>query len=314
MNAGLRVRVVIPARNEQARLGALLASVARGQALAERLGAAWHAEVLVVLDRCTDATLQVARRAGVSVLECPAPGGKVEALRAGLSPQFDVHVCIDADVMLGGRTLFDLVETLLDQPQVLAACPPFSPEPLAGWSTPLAWALHRYNAARGFSSERLWLSGRCFALRFVDFPSPAEVRERALRVPPSLRVPALEEPLLADDVWLSRALLARSARAIRHVETDPVLYRAPSTLRGMSRTYRRLRRELRRIDLLFPDLPGPGRDRRVDSLHGLSDRLAFALFQLALLACRAHAQLEEALHSGLQHRLDPWPVVRESKR
>jgi len=307
------VRVLIPARNEQARLGAMLASVFAALARAQQLGAHWQSDVLVVLDRCSDASRQVALSAGARVLDCPAPGGKVAALQAGASAQVDVHVCIDADVLVGPCTLFDLVEALRCAPQLLASCPPLRPEPLRGLVTPLAWALHRYNAARGFSSERLWLSGRCYAVRELTFPAPAELRARALQRPSTVRVPGLADPLLADDVWLSRALLARRPDAIRHVDTDPVIYRSPASYRGMSRTFRRLRRELQRIDLLFPELPGPGRDRRVDTLRGISDRLALLLFQGALLGCRLEARLESALQRWPGYVPDPWPVISESK-
>jgi glycosyltransferase involved in cell wall biosynthesis len=306
-----RVRIVVPARDEEARLAALLASVSRALAVARELGARWRSDLIVVTDRCRDQTARVASAGGAQVLDCPAPHGKVEALRAGLSHDADVNVCIDADVVLGARTLFDLVETLRSDPSALAACPPLAPLPLVRPATPLAWALHRYNAARGFSSERLWLSGRCYALRFVAFPTPAELAARA-RARAALD-PALHAPLQADDVWLSRFLLAQRAQAIRHVDTDPVHYRAPNSWRGMSRSYRRLRRELRRIDRLFPELPGPGRDRQLDSLHGARDRLAYAIFQLALAGCRAHASFEDAAQRWFAREPDAWPVVEESK-
>lgn len=305
-----RVRVVIPARNEQGRLGALLDSVQRARAFALEQAAKFETEVWVVLDRCTDGTRQIAARAGSHAVDCPAPGGKVECLRAALAPEIDVHLVVDADVVLGRRTLFDLVQTLLAHHDVLAACPPLLPLPIAGVPTPLSWALHRYNAARGYSSERLWLSGRCYALRFTAFPDAAQMRQRAQLA----ATQSLDGPLLADDVWLSRALLAQHPHAIRHIDTDAVAYRAPATLRGMSRTYRRMRRELRRIDLLFPELPGPGRDREVDQLHSARDRLAFAIFQVALTACKAHARWEDALHRLSATTPDPWPVVSESKR
>lgn len=307
------MRVVVPARNEQGRIAGMLASVFAGLHTARRLGADWQSEVLVVLDRCNDQTRELALAAGAEVRSCPFPHGKVEALRTGMDSAVDIHVCIDADVRVGARTLFDLVETLRSEPQLQATCPPLRPDPLRGMRTPLSWALHRYNAARGFSSERLWLSGRCYAVRRVHFPGPLELRMRAQQVPPALRFPGLSGPLVADDVWLSRALLARGEHTIRHLATDPVQYRAPSSYRGMARTYRRLRRELRRVDLLFPELPSPGRDRRVDSVHGVSDRLALALFRGALLGCRAEAWLEERLSRWLGRAPDPWQVVTESK-
>ena len=307
------VRIVVPARNEQARLGAMLGSVRHALRTAEELGARWQTELVVVLDRCHDQTERIARDAGASVIVCPPPFGKVEALRAGLRRDGALHVCADADVLIGPRTLFDLIETLLLAPNVLAASPPLAPLPLVLPATPLAWALQRYNAARGISSERMWLSGRCYALRFVDFPEPVELARRA-EASGATRFHGQSAPLLADDIWLSRALLARASQAIRHVDTDPVRYRAPSSWRGMSRTYRRLQRELTRVDLLFPELPRPARDRRVDSLHGLRDRLAFSIFQLALAGCHVHAQLELAAEAWLSSAPDPWPVVKESKR
>ena len=288
------MRVVVPARNEERRIVALLRSVAEGVAVAAKLGARWQPDVVVVTDRCTDSTARLARQHGACVIDCPAPFGKVEALRAGMDARAALHVCADADVVLGPRTLFDLVEALLQTPDALASAPPFAPEPVKGWQTPLAWALHRYNARNGFSSERLWLSGRCYALRQMEFPTLAELRARGH-----------DGPLWADDVWLSRALLARRPDAILRVDTDPVSYLPPRTLRGMSRVYGRLRRELRRMDELFPELPGPGRDRRVDALHGVRDRLALAIFELALGLVRMHARVVDDD--------DPWPVVRESK-
>lgn len=308
-----RVRIVVPARNEAARLGAMLESVARGLQHACEAGATWSSELVVVLDRCDDDTLRIARQAGARVLHCSPPFGKVEALRAGLSHEATLHVCIDADVVLGRRTLFDLVETLRREPHALAACPPLAPLPLERPITPLAWSLHRYNAARGFSSERLWLSGRCYAVRQLDFPAPVELRQRAERHG-SRRFRAARAPLLADDIWLSRHLLAQRSDAIRQVDTDAVLYRAPRSLRGMSRTYRRLRRELARVDELFPELPSPGRDRQIDRLQSVPDRLAMLLFQLALAVCRAHAGLERAAETWLAVAPEPWPRVRESKR
>ncbi len=110
---------------------------------------------------------------------------------------------------------------------------------------------------------------------------------------------------MADDVWLSRWLLAQHPAAIAHVDTDPVVFRPPSTMRGMSRTWRRLRRELDVVDRLFPELPAPGRDRRVE-LRSLADRVALAVFTAALWACRVHA-------ASVNVEDDNWLVVSESK-
>ncbi len=69
MTALTRVQVVIPARDEEARLGGCLRSV---EAAAQRLVAArpWvRCGVTVVLDRCTDASATVARGHAVDVVE-----------------------------------------------------------------------------------------------------------------------------------------------------------------------------------------------------------------------------------------------------
>jgi glycosyltransferase involved in cell wall biosynthesis len=286
----MKVRVVVPACNEAASLPALLRSLHAAMAYAAQR-ATWQSEVVVVANRCTDDTAAVARAHSVLVLETDTVG-KVEALRAGMVDA-DVYVCVDADVLVGARTLFDVVAALLSSTS-LAVCPPLAVSPLRWPTTPLAWALHRYNAHRGFSRERLWLSGRFYVVRTIEFPTIAEIEKRGGR-----------GPLLADDVWLSRSLLAQHAGAIAHINTDPVVFRPPSTLRGMSRTWRRLRRELHVVDTVFPDLPAPGRDRRVE-LRSFADHVAMAIFSAALWICRLHA-------GSFVIDDDSWLVVPESK-
>ncbi len=69
------ILVVIPAWNEEAVLGAVLREVG------EVLGGG--ADVLVVSDGSTDSTAQIARRAGVTVLDLPLNLGVGGAMRAG---------------------------------------------------------------------------------------------------------------------------------------------------------------------------------------------------------------------------------------
>lgn len=297
------VRVVVPARNEARSLPALLASV--DMALVPCRDRGWFVEVVVVTDRCGDDTAVVAGQCGAVVVDATLPG-KVEALRAGFHAAVDVHVCIDADVAVGTATIVDLVQTLLSTPTALATCPPLAVPPTPAKATPLAWALWRYNGARGFSAERLWLSGRCFAVRQIAFPTVEEMEKRSAGVDPTLA-----GPLLIDDIWLSRRLLHDGGPfAIVHVDTDPVVFRPPATFTGMSRTWRRLRRELRRIAVLFAELPAPVRDRGIEmTRRPAADHLALLLFRVALQLCRAHAWWLERFGSDDDH----WPVVQESK-
>ncbi len=94
---GTRCAILIPAHNEEAGLGATLASIAEQLRPADRL--------LVVADNCTDRTAEVARLAGAEVVERsdPARRGKGFALDCGVralegSPP-DVVVVIDADCL-----------------------------------------------------------------------------------------------------------------------------------------------------------------------------------------------------------------------
>ncbi|HEY1100750.1 MAG TPA: glycosyltransferase [Myxococcota bacterium] len=298
----MHVRVVVPAKNEARSLPALLDSVHAAIAVARAEHPDWAIDVVVVAHRCVDDTAAVARDRGAVVVVCDVAGGKVEALRAGLNDA-DCFVCIDADVVVGPRTIRDLVTALLASSSTLATCPPLAvPGAPAKW-TPLAWALWRYNRARGFSKERLWLSGRCYAVRHVTFPTITEMTKRAETAG------VLAGPLLADDIWLSRALLAQGDDAIVHVDTDPVVFRPPATFSGMARTWRRLRRELRRIDVLFPELPSPGRDRRID-MRGrpLADHVALAIFRAALRLVRWQGRFFDDDDED-----EAWPVIAESK-
>jgi glucosyl-3-phosphoglycerate synthase len=120
---GHRVSVVLPARNEEATVGRLVADVrehwVRGTPLVD--------EILVVDSDSTDATAQVARAAGADVVAAadvlPAHGtrpGKGEALWKSLAATSgDLVVFLDAD-LLGDVTHYvpGLLTPLLTEPQV----------------------------------------------------------------------------------------------------------------------------------------------------------------------------------------------------
>lgn len=92
------IAVVIPAHNEARRLGHCLRAVQAAAKLAESAG--HRVEILVVLDRCRDATAAVAQRYGVQTLTVDA-GNVGLARRAGAQQMLEQGArwlaCTDAD-------------------------------------------------------------------------------------------------------------------------------------------------------------------------------------------------------------------------
>ena len=107
----LRFLVMIPARNEEAVLGAALDAVGRQVRT--------HDTVLVVADRCTDSTADIARAHGALVLERPddAPAGRAASLRDGLAYSrdldWDAVVFLDADTVSIEPGFLDACERVL---------------------------------------------------------------------------------------------------------------------------------------------------------------------------------------------------------
>ena len=103
-----KLAVVIPARNESDRLGAVLAG------LPERLAGFDSVRVVVVDDGSTDATASVARRSGAAVVRHRINLGKGAALRTGaeaaLRAGCDVLLFMDAD---GQHQAADIPKLLL---------------------------------------------------------------------------------------------------------------------------------------------------------------------------------------------------------
>jgi glycosyltransferase involved in cell wall biosynthesis len=301
------IPVIIAARNEERAIGACLDSLlASARAAEARLPVRFH--LIAVLDDCTDGTRgEVARRPSVEILV--SSGGKVEAQRRAASLDAPFRIFADADLLADTDALGCLAQAMLEDRHLLAAFPRLEPLPPRR-RTPLAKALHVYNLRRGFSSQRSWFNGKLFALRKVSLPSREEVRSRA-RLLPKSRFFDYEQGLIADDILLSRrVLLLGGPSALRETE-GCVRYRAPETLRGMYFYYRRLRREIARTDALFPETLGAHQTRTADLLPQapLREKALHAIFQGALLVCRALYRLEVAA----KFQIDPWPSIAETK-
>lgn len=308
------IPVTIAAKNEERALGpcldALLASVRH----AERAGLT-H-ELLVVLDDCSDGTEAVARARGVATLR--SSGGKVEAQRAGLRPG-PFAVFVDADVLVTPPTLAALADIMRARPEVQVAVPPGRvPLPPVARGR-LAQALHVYNRERGFSSRRTWFNGKCFAIRRWDVPTRADLAARIARLPRD-RFYDYAAGMRIEDIYLSRRIVAEHGpAAIAEAADGCVVFRAPETLRGMYRYYRRMRMELERVSALYPELePAHARFgvRQPDRLAAASpaERAAWRDFQRALALCRVGYRLERAYYQYLARGACPaWPPIEETK-
>lgn len=300
-----RVRVVIPAHNEAACIGAALRSVQEAIAAAEAARPERY-EVVVALDRCTDDTARIALdNQGVTVVTAPSPG-KVEALRAGAAGAVGPWVVIlDADVVLRPDTLRALAEAL-DEPTAFAASPPRVPAPPRR-STPLARAIYHYNLNQGWSPSRPWLSGRCLATRTLALPDPAEVARRQAALTPD---PWLDGPILADDIYLSRWVAAHHGAAALRSSGGAVTFRPPETLDEVVATWRRLSRELARMDRLYPEWPGPP---RAEARVPWRDRGHAALFGVALAVAKRRVAQEAAAARAGGAVAEGWARIASSK-
>lgn len=309
----MKIPVTVAAKNEGQALGpcldALLASVHYAADRGVEL------DVLVVLDDCTDDTEVVARARGVRTVR--SSGGKVEAQRAGLRVG-PFAVFVDADVLVTPPTLLALVETMLARPEVEVASPRRVPLPpvARGW---LARALHVYNRERGFSSQRTWFNGKCFAIRRWEVPTLQQLAPRIARLPVD-RFHDYAAGMRVDDIYLSRRIIAEHGpEALVEAAEGCVYYRAPETWRGMYRYYRRMRMEIDRVSALFPEFGAAHQrfgSRRPDRLSRAPRalRVAHAQFQLALAVCRAVYRIERIYYRHFARRACPaWPPVEETK-
>jgi glycosyltransferase involved in cell wall biosynthesis len=102
--------VVIPAHNEERVLPRLLASLADARL-----------EIIVVANGCRDATADVARAAGVRVIEL-AEGSKVAALDAGdEAASLFPRAYLDADIEIDAHSLLAVADRLRDGPELVAS-------------------------------------------------------------------------------------------------------------------------------------------------------------------------------------------------
>lgn len=115
-----RVSVVIPARNEERTVGAVVSGIRR-ELSAPGGAVSLVDEIVVVDDGSRDATAARAAEAGATVVRIEGGGGKGRAMAAGAAATTgDVVVFLDADVEnFGSHFVTGLVGPLVDDPGVV---------------------------------------------------------------------------------------------------------------------------------------------------------------------------------------------------
>lgn len=273
----LRFLILIPAHNEESVLGAALKSINA----AIRPGDS----VLVVADRCTDRTSEVAREYGAEVLERPpgsTPGRaatRQEGMEAATRLEWDALVMIDADSVLQPAGFLDACERALapgvDALQVRSETIP-GPSVIAQ-SAVAAFALEGVTVPRG--RDRLGCSVR---LRGTGMVLRRNVTERF----------QFRGPGASEDMWFGLDLCCAGVR-IRHIDSA-ILHSDPArTVRVASS--QRLRWEVGRIlaarEFLRPLIHRHDRAALEMATHLVTPPLSVAILSLLFglaLALMAH--------------------------
>jgi glycosyltransferase involved in cell wall biosynthesis len=310
------IPLVVAAHNEEQSIEACLRSLLRAAEVAEA-SLPVRLLPLVVADRCSDRTEEIAASLGVPVRR--VAGGKVAAQRAGVRPA-PFLIFSDADVTVDPPTLRGLCRLLLERPEVQVAYPPRAPLP-PRFSSLVAACLYSYTVHEGFQQRRTWFDGKLFAIRRFEVPTTEAIQPRIRGLVPD-RFYAPYQGIVADDIYLSRKIVhEHGLDALACGGEGCVRFRSPGTLRGMYAYYRRIRRELERTDLLFPEMAETGRrfgSRETDWEKFWAapprDRAFFALFQGLDAALGGVYAAERVYYRHLASTECPcWPRIPETK-
>ncbi len=261
--------VVIPAHNEAAVLGRLL------DALPVTIGNR-PLQVIVACNGCTDGTAEVARARGATVVEVETPS-KIAALNAGDDAAVAFpRLYIDADVVLSGKTVTDLIQAL-SEPGALCVAPPSQME-LTGrpWTVKAYFSVWRavMQMKEGYVGSGVYAFSKLGRARFGLFPN-----------------------VIADDLFV-RNLYTRSERRV--ISTEATIVEAPRTLRALFR--RRIRVRIGNAELAshpsYGSLPGSDESKAPWWRAVLSEPALFpAAFVFAAVNGMAHFAARRQIRS-----------------
>jgi len=308
------ITVAVTAKNEAAAIAdclrSLLAAVRRAEAMLPL-----RLQVVAILDDCTDSTEAIVRTfPEVSITH--SSGGLIEAQRlVANTPPFVIFS--DGDILVGESALVAVCRAMLETPILQVAYPRKIPLPPQRRSL-LAAALYCYNRVNGFQNARRYFNGKFFAIRDWRVPTLEELQPRfALLSRDGFY--DFHSGMRIDDIYLSRDILRRyGPEAIRETSEGEIFFRPPESFSGMYHTYRRMRREIERLNILFPETaPVHQRrqyDRDAERRAALRDRLLWRWFRVWLGVCVARYHLEKLYYRHFASSPSPaWPTITETK-
>jgi glycosyltransferase involved in cell wall biosynthesis len=308
------ITIGVTARNEAACIRRTLESLLHSVAQAVREGLADY-HVVAILDECTDGTERVVREFP-NVHVAHSSGGLIEAQRT-ISTKRPFVIFCDADILVGANVITALSRAMLSDPKLQVTYPRKRPlRPMR--RTLLAAALYCYNRVEGFQTSRRYFNGKLFAIRDWQAPTIEQLQPRLAGLTDD-RFYNYHSGLRVDDIWLSRDILLRhGAQAIREVEAAEISYQPPETLTGMYRMYLRMRREIERLNVLFPEsVPAHQarqHDREAERRAPVTDRLLLRVFNLALVWCKIRYRMDRFYYQNLSSEtMDAWKPVSETK-
>jgi glucosyl-3-phosphoglycerate synthase len=228
----LRAVVVVPARNEELRIAACLAALAK-----QRDVPAQHYEVIVILDGCTDLTAQVALRAARQMpalrvhqvaLRTPQGVGRARRLGMDLACERLLGLCrddgliasTDADSVVASDWLATQLELLGSGAEAVGGCIELDPDeskalaPQALAARDRAVAV-RTQRARDLSSAPALVEHHQFSGASLGLTPAAYARCGGLPVRAALEDEALEHALLTQGIAIHRSRRVRVRTSAR---------------------------------------------------------------------------------------------------
>lgn len=309
------IPIVITAKNEESCIFHCLTSIMHSINNIKKSNGI-KSQVYVVLDDCTDKTENIVNTFE-KVISLKSSGGIVEAQRTAVdSINSDFIVFSDADIHVEEKALLSIIQTMLSKPALQICYPNKIPiKPTA--NTFIAKALYSYNINNGFQSKRHYFNGRLFAIRNWFIPKPESFKDQ-----PHCHFYRYQDGILCDDIFLSRRVLMLQGRnSIQEVEDGNIYYRPPETYTGMYRTYKRMRMEIERLNVLFPkslETHNESGVRKYDTKSkkeaAIVDVLYWYLFRFFLQICKLNYVTERLWFKRFTNRdCQIWEVIVESK-